>query len=95
MDDEQPEPSDEWRLESVSLSFMTYGEHKGKYAGSITFQNGENESFKFKVRPDMAQDYIDLIASDIVKGAANLADRLLVSLGLIDGLPEEETDGPR
>jgi hypothetical protein len=61
---------------------MTYGENKGKYEGKITFDNGEYESFTFKIRPDMAEQYINLMASDIVKSANELGKRLIESLGL-------------
>lgn len=76
------EPKDDWRLQKIELEFQSYGEHKGKYAGKIRFQNGEFESFTFKIRPEMAQPYIDLIAEDIVKGAESLGERLIESLGL-------------
>jgi hypothetical protein len=76
------EARENWRLDKLSIEFQRYGEDKGKYTGSIRFQNGEFESFSFNVRPDMAQPYIDLIAEDIVKAASNLGERLLLSLGL-------------
>ena len=76
------EPKDDWRLDKIELEFQSFGEHKGKYAGKIRFQNGDFESFSFKIRPDQAQPYIDLIAEDIVKGAESLGQRLLESLGL-------------
>ena len=72
----------EWKLQKIELEFQRWGENKGKYAGSIEFANGENESFRFNVRPDLAQPYIDLMAKDIVIAASGLADRLMESLGL-------------
>lgn len=72
----------DWRLEKIELEFQTYGEDKGKYIGKIKFQNGEWESFVFKIYPDMAESYIKLISSDIVKCADNLANRLVESLKL-------------
>lgn len=77
-------PIDDWKLKELKLEFQTYGEHKGKYCGSISFQNGDYESFQFKIRPDMAEPYIDLIAADIVKAADQLAERLIQSLRLRD-----------
>lgn len=74
--------ADEWKLDEIKLSFNRWGEDKGKYTGTIEFRNGEPESFKFKIRPGMAQAYIDLISSDIVRCARNLGDRLIKSLGL-------------
>ena len=61
--------ADNWRLQDIELKFNTYGEEEGKYTGKVRFQNGEYESFCFKIRPEMAQRYIDLIADDVVKGA--------------------------
>lgn len=58
--------SDEWKLKKLEIEFKEGGEHKGKYVGSIFFQNGELESFRFNIRPNMAQAYIDLISSNIV-----------------------------
>jgi hypothetical protein len=76
--------ADDWKLKKIELEFQPYGEHKGKYVGSIRFQNGDFESFDFKIRPEMAQSYIDLISVDIVKAASSLGDRLIKSLGLED-----------
>jgi len=76
------EKRDNWKLEKIELEFQTWGKDKGKYAGRIRFSNNDHESFTFKVRPDMAQPYIDLIAYDIVKGAESLGERLIESLGL-------------
>lgn len=73
---------DKWRLQKIELEFQNYGEDKGKYIGKIRFQNGEYESFEFKIRPDMADAYIKLISSDVVKCAENLGSRLLESLDL-------------
>jgi hypothetical protein len=72
----------EWKLEKIVLEFQNWGEHKGKYCGSIKFTNGESEMFQFNVNPNMAQPYIDLMANDIVVAASGLADRLMESLGL-------------
>jgi hypothetical protein len=76
------EPKDDWRLQKIELEFQAYGEDKGKYVGKIKFQNGQFESFDFKIRPEMAQPYIDLMSADIVKCAESLGSRLIESLGL-------------
>lgn len=75
-------PQDEWKLDKIELEFKSYGEDAGKYVGKIRFENGEYESFQFKIRPNMAQPYIDLIGADIVKCAESLGARLVESLGL-------------
>jgi hypothetical protein len=78
----EKKPDQEWKLDKIELEFQRWGENKGKYSGSIKFSNGENESFSFNVRPELAQPYIDLMAKDIVIAASGLADRLMESLGL-------------
>ena len=78
------EDKEQWRLSSLELKFNTWGEDEGKYTGKIEFRNGLYESFSFRIRPDMAEPYIDLIASDIVTGAESLGKRLIESLGLED-----------
>ena len=76
--------SENWELKSLRLGLREYGEDAGKYTGSIEFENGDEESFKFKIRPEMADSYIKLIAGDIVKSADSLAERLVASLQLRD-----------
>lgn len=71
---------DEWKLESIKIEFKGWGQDKGKYVGKIVFANGHDESFSFKIRPEMANQYIEMIAADIVLGAKSLGDRLLDSL---------------
>ncbi len=71
-----------WRLEKIEFEFKSYGENKGKYEGKIRFQNGEYESFCFKIRPEMAEKYIAIMSSDIVSSATDLGERLKKSLGL-------------
>lgn len=74
--------NEDWRLQKIELEFQRFGENKGKYIGKIRFENGDFESFEFKIKPEMAQPYIDLIGSDIVKCAESLGSRLIKSLGL-------------
>lgn len=82
MNEEIKDPQDDWRLQDLKLEFQRWGDEKGTYAGSITFENGDHEMFRFKIRPDLAEPYIDLIAADIVRGADLLAERLIQSLKL-------------
>jgi hypothetical protein len=84
--------NDKWRLQKIELEFNTYGEHKGKYTGTVKFQNGEYESFNFNIRPDMAAPYVDLIAKDVVRGADSLARRLCESLGIADQLQTQPVE---
>lgn len=80
--DNEISKQDDWKLKELTLKFEDWGENKGKYSGQIRFGNGDCESFSFKIRPDMATPYIDLISEDIVKAASNLGERLIKSLGL-------------
>jgi len=80
--EKQIAPEKDWYLRRIEIEFNSYGEDKGKYTGKIQFQNGEYESFSFKIKPDMAQPYIDLIGENIVECAESLGQRLIVSLGL-------------
>ena len=81
--------NDKWRLESIKIDFKTGYDFKEKpedkvdrYEGKIVFKNNEGESFSFRVKPGMAQKYIDLISNDIVTAATGLGERLKESLGL-------------
>ena len=76
------EKKDNWRLRKIELEFQNWGENKGKYVGKISFENGEFESFNFKIQPEMAQPYIDIMAKDIVKCAESLGSRLVESLNV-------------
>ena len=81
--------NENWRLQKIEIEFKHGWSHekdpekqKDRYEGKITFTNEESESFSFKVKPNMAQKYIDLIATDIVIAATGLGERLKESLGL-------------
>lgn len=78
-----------WILKSVEIEFKKDWSHEkdpaqkvDRYEGKICFQNGDNESFSFKIKPHLAQKYIDLMAETIVDSANNLGNRLIDSLGL-------------
>ena len=78
-----------WKLDEIKIEFKHGWSHeknpekqKDRYEGTISFTNEESESFKFRIRPNMAQAYIDLISEDIVKSANSLGERLKESLGL-------------
>lgn len=81
--------NNEWRLKSIEIVFKKgYNFEKteiakhDRYEGKICFENNDGESFSFKVKPDMAKAYIDLIAKDIVTAATGLGERLIESLGI-------------
>jgi hypothetical protein len=81
--------NENWKLKSIKIEFKCGYNFKEKeaekydrYEGLIEFGNDDNESFRFKIKPNMAQRYIDLIANDIVTAATGLSERLKESLGL-------------
>lgn len=79
-----------WKLKSIEIEFQKGYDFKDnkpeekvdRYEGMIKFENDEKESFSFRVKPNMAQKYIDLIANDIVTAATGLGERIKESLGL-------------
>ena len=73
-----------WKLQSIKIDFMEYGEDKGKYAGKIEFSNKEDESFVFKLRPEMVRPYLNLIGREVVSTANELGEKLINQLGLGD-----------
>ena len=76
------ENKETWMLKEIRVRFMEYGENKGRYEGTVNFVNGHSESFSFRIKPEMAENYIALIADDLVKGAESLGQDLLKSLKL-------------
>lgn len=89
------EKKDDWHLKSIHLYFQDYGEDKGTYKGTIEFENGESEGFKFRITPKMAHKYINLISKDIVKGASSLGTRLLESLKSQGLISSSRTDNDK
>lgn len=75
----------DWKLKSLSIEFKkgySFEQSEDRYEGFIKFENNENESFQFKIRPDMANDYIKLISEEIINNAESLSSKLIDSLGL-------------
>jgi hypothetical protein len=75
----------DWKLNSITIQFKkgySFDKSKDRYEGKIKFSNSDEESFEFKIRENLSQPYIDLIAEDIVKNATYLGERLMKSLGL-------------
>lgn len=79
-------PVNEWRLQKIEIEYQRYGANKGMYEGKIRFQNDEYESFDFKISPEMAQSYLDLIGKNVVESAESLGSKLIDSLGLKKGI---------
>ena len=81
--------NNDWKLQEITIEFKHGWGHekdpekqKDRYEGSIKFINGDRESFCLRVKSNLAQKYIDLIAQDIVESATGLGERLKESLGL-------------
>jgi len=72
-----------WKLESLNISFQTYGDYRGKYVGKVRFNNKEDEAFMFNLSPDETQEYINLVSKKLVTNASHLGDKLMASLNLL------------
>lgn len=69
-----------WKLESIRIDLISYGDDKGKYKGSIRFTNNTGDEFTFRLNPTLANAYLELIKDTIVLSANELADKLQKSL---------------
>ena len=72
-----------WTLNKLSIEFQkgySFNETKDHYVGRIEFSNGENESFVIKLREDMTEPYLKLVAQEVIKNAQQLADRMAETL---------------
>jgi hypothetical protein len=77
----QNEP--DWKLKSMSIRFMEYGEYSGKYVGQMEFNNKQSEAFTFNIRPEMAGEYLRLLKAEVVRSASELGEKLAQSLDLL------------
>lgn len=72
-----------WKVKSIHIYLRDkgYGEDKTYYyTGSVEFENGEDNSFKFSFKEDVAERYIKLIADDVVEGARILGESVANSI---------------
>jgi len=76
----QNKPSKAWRLESIKVEYQKYGDKKGKYVGTIKFENEESESFVFNIKPDMAEKYLKVLSGDLVRNVCDLTRDLVYTL---------------
>ncbi len=72
-----------WRLESLNISFQTWGDYKGKYVGKVRFNNRDEEAFMFNLTPEDTEKYLQLINEKLVLTASHLGDKLLASMNLL------------
>lgn len=77
----------DWKLKSIRINFVQgFGLSKNDenkvdhYEGRIEFENGESDIISMRIKPDMAQKYIDIIADDIVESATCLGERVRESI---------------
>jgi hypothetical protein len=87
------ENEQEWKLESLRIDYMSYGEYKGKHTAKITFQNKQSDAFTFILSPEETQGYLHLIKDKIVNSAGMLGQRLLQSLSLLPPPAETKSIG--
>lgn len=73
----------DWRLKSLNIEFMTYGDYAGKYVGKIEFVNRQRDAFVFQLTPEDTEKYMALISEKVVTNASHLGDKLLASLNLL------------
>jgi hypothetical protein len=67
------------RLKRIDIELQTWGDHKGKYAGKITFEDGTTDSFTFGLTPEMCARYLNPIAQEIINSSKELGDKLAQS----------------
>lgn len=73
----------DWKLKKITLEFKkgySFYQTEDRYEGKIEFENDEFESFSVKVTDEMSEQYLKLIAHEVVKNAKQLADKLQKSL---------------
>lgn len=77
----------DWKLKRISINFQrgfTLSKdpenQTDHYEGRIEFENDICDSFSMKIKPDIAQKYIDLIADDVVEAATCLGERVRDSI---------------
>lgn len=74
-----------WKLENIEIKFKngyTWENTIDRYEGKIKFTNGDGESFVFNIDQVKCNEYIKIIAPEIVTTAEILSSKLMESLGL-------------
>lgn len=70
---------EDWKMRKIEIELNRWGDLKGQYSGSIEFENGENCSFTFALRPEMTAPYLHLIANEVAASANQLAEKIAAS----------------
>ena len=77
------ERNQNWVLEKLVIEFKrgySFSNTEDHYEGKIEFRNGDNECFIVKLREDMAEPYLKLVAKEVIKSSQQLADRMAETL---------------
>ena len=77
------ETNQNWVLEKLTIEFKrgySFSNTEDHYEGKIEFRNGDNECFTIKLREDMAEPYLKLVAKEVIKNSQQLADRMAETL---------------
>lgn len=69
-----------WRLESIKIERINWGDDEGKYKGTIIFRNETADQFTFQLNPTLANAYLELIKDTVVLSANQLVEKLKLSL---------------
>ncbi len=67
------------KLKRIEIELQTYGEHKGKYLGTITFEDNTSDKFTFGLTPDVCVKYLTPIAHEVINSAKELGGKLAKS----------------
>lgn len=81
------ENKEAWKVRSINIQFQDWGDYKNKYVGKIVFDNKEQEAFTFNLRPEMCEEYLRLISSEVGVAATELSQRIVTSLNLLTAPP--------
>ena len=77
------ETNQNWVLEKLTIEFKrgySFNKTKDHYEGKIQFRNGDHESFVIKLREDMTEPYLKLVAQEVIKSSQELANRMAETL---------------
>lgn len=75
-----------WKLESIRIELIRWGDDIGKYNGTIVFRNEDADQFTFQLNPTLANAYLELIKDTVLLSANQLVEKLKQSL-------ENQTNG--
>jgi hypothetical protein len=83
MENNKQQQKSSWRLRKLEFEFKrgySFDNTVDRYEGKIQFENDESENFTVKLRENMCQPYLELVAKEIVNSAEELYKRLSESL---------------